>query len=210
MPSKELTRDDWTKIARGEWKPKPYDLRMAGFDALKLLKRAESAEAERRSLRKQRAEHWEPVVPPTIKISEVVAAVSLEQNRKWNGRVGYMAGWNACRDAMLFTAAKRIALEAEDVNNKVDITCYSCRRFITFRQHAEADGFCPYCGVEIELTPSTLAVPNVKTIEDNLIEQVGLMCDQATNIEEKNVYGHAYCVLKYGILPYLRKKENNE
>lgn len=89
---------------------------------------------------------------------------------------------------------------------KVDITCYSCRRFITFQQHAEADGFCPYCGVEIELTPSTLAVPNVKTIEDNLIEQVGLMCDQATNIEEKNVYGHAYCVLKYGILPYLRKK----
>ncbi|MGM7922947.1 hypothetical protein [Yersinia enterocolitica] len=103
------------------------------------------------SLREQLAEQREPVVPPTIKISEVVAAVSLEQNRKWNGRVGYMAGWNACRDAMLFTAAKPIALEAEDVNSKVDITCYSCRRFITFQQHAEADGFCPYCGVEIEL-----------------------------------------------------------
>ncbi|MBW5827639.1 hypothetical protein H0I68_21690 [Yersinia kristensenii] len=39
----------------------------------------------------------------------------------------------------------------DDVNNKVDITCYSCRRFITFQQHAEADGFCPYCNVEIEL-----------------------------------------------------------
>lgn len=106
---------------------------------------------ELRSLREQLAERRESVVLPTIKISEVVAAVSLEQNRKWNGRVGYMAGWNACRDAMLLTAAKRIALEAEDVNNKVDITCYSCRRFITFQQHAEADGFCPYCDVEIEL-----------------------------------------------------------
>lgn len=161
---------------------------------------------ELRSLREQRVEQRELVAPLTIKISEVVAAVSLEQNRKWNGRVGYMAGWNACRDAMLLTDAKPIALGAEDVNSKVDITCYSCRRFITFQQHAEADGFCPYCGVEIELTPSTLAVPNVKTIEDNLIEQVGLMCDQATNIEEKNVYGHAYRVLKYGILPYLRKQ----
>ncbi|HDL7488834.1 TPA: hypothetical protein PXN96_003846 [Yersinia enterocolitica] len=56
MLSKELTRDDWTKIARGEWKPKPYDLRMAGFDALKLLKRAESAEAELLSLREQLTE----------------------------------------------------------------------------------------------------------------------------------------------------------
>ncbi|MDR4897986.1 hypothetical protein RF656_14725 [Yersinia kristensenii] len=47
---------------------------------------------------------------------------------------------------------------------------------------------------------------NVGTIQDELIEKVGVMCDQATNIEEKNVYGHAYCVLKYGILPYLRKQ----
>jgi hypothetical protein len=39
-----------------------------------------------------------------IKISEVVAAVSLEQNRKWNGRVGYMAGWNACIDAAIEAA----------------------------------------------------------------------------------------------------------
>ncbi|CNE89972.1 hypothetical protein [Yersinia enterocolitica] len=47
---------------------------------------------------------------------------------------------------------------------------------------------------------------NVGTIQDELIEKIGVMCDQATNIEEKNVYGHAYCVLKYGILPYLRKQ----
>lgn len=47
---------------------------------------------------------------------------------------------------------------------------------------------------------------NVDTIQDELIEQVGVMCDQAASIEEKNVYGHAYCVLKYGILPYLRKQ----
>ncbi|WP_145590899.1 hypothetical protein [Yersinia aleksiciae] len=46
----------------------------------------------------------------------------------------------------LATAAK-----PDDVNNKVDITCYSCRRFITFQQRAEADGCCPYCNVEIEL-----------------------------------------------------------
>lgn len=53
----------------------------------------------------------------------------------------------ACRDAMLFTAAKQIALGTEDVNSKVDITCHSCRRFITHQQHADADGFCPYCDV---------------------------------------------------------------
>lgn len=53
----------------------------------------------------------------------------------------------------------------------------------------------------------TAAKPiNVSAIQDELIEQVGVMCDQAANIEEKNVYGHAYCVLKYGILPYLRKQ----
>lgn len=101
---------------------------------------------------------------------------------------------------------KPVAFEAEGVSSKVDITCYSCRRFITFQQHAEADGFCPYCNVEIELTPPDLAHPDVRTIEDNLIEQVGLMCDRAVNIHEKNVYGGAFCVLKYGILPYLRKK----
>ena len=39
-----------------------------------------------------------------IKISEVVAAVSSDQNRKWNGRVGYMAGWNACIDAAIEAA----------------------------------------------------------------------------------------------------------
>ncbi len=48
---------------------------------------------------------------------------------------------------------------------------------------------------------------DAKAIEDNLIEQVGLMCDRAVNIHEKNVYGGAFCVLKYGILPYLRKQE---
>ncbi|HHW4180227.1 TPA: hypothetical protein ACUVA9_004299 [Yersinia enterocolitica] len=37
------------------------------------------------------------------------------------------------------------------MGNVEAITCYSCRRFITFQQHAEADGFCPYCDVEIEL-----------------------------------------------------------
>lgn len=47
---------------------------------------------------------------------------------------------------------------------------------------------------------------DVSTIQDELIEQVGLMCDRAVNIHEKNVYGGAFCVLKYGILPYLRKK----
>ncbi|WP_254844327.1 polyphosphate kinase [Yersinia enterocolitica] len=47
---------------------------------------------------------------------------------------------------------------------------------------------------------------DVSTIQDELIEQVGVMCDRAVNIHEKNVYGEAFCVLKYGILPYLRKK----
>jgi Zn finger protein HypA/HybF involved in hydrogenase expression len=31
------------------------------------------------------------------------------------------------------------------------ITCYSCRKVMTRDQHAEADGFCPHCDVEIEL-----------------------------------------------------------
>ncbi|WP_186381685.1 zinc-ribbon domain-containing protein [Yersinia massiliensis] len=55
----------------------------------------------------------------------------------------------ASKEAFSFAADMRF--EAEGVSSKVDITCYSCRRFITFQQHAEADGFCPYCNVEIEL-----------------------------------------------------------
>ena len=31
------------------------------------------------------------------------------------------------------------------------ITCYSCRKVMTRDEHAEADGFCPHCDVEIEL-----------------------------------------------------------
>lgn len=54
--------------------------------------------------------------------------------------------------------------------------------------------------------PTVAAVQDIKAIEDNLIEQVGLMCDRAENIHEKNIYGEAFCVLKYGILPYLRKQ----
>lgn len=54
--------------------------------------------------------------------------------------------------------------------------------------------------------PTVAAVQDAKVIEDNLIEQVGLMCDRAVNIHEKNIYGEAFCVLKYGILPYLRKQ----
>ncbi|HFI1946169.1 TPA: hypothetical protein ACPZRO_002730 [Yersinia enterocolitica] len=87
---------------------------------------------ELRSLREQLAKQREPVVPPTIKISEVVAAVSPEQNRKWNGRVGYMAGWNACRDAILFTAAKPEALPRHIfsmlVNELRDVPAIGCKR----------------------------------------------------------------------------------
>ncbi|CNF01896.1 hypothetical protein [Yersinia mollaretii] len=54
--------------------------------------------------------------------------------------------------------------------------------------------------------PTVAAIQDIKAIEDNLIEQVGLMCDRAVNIHEKNIYGEAFCVLKYGILPYLRKQ----
>ncbi|HEN3233775.1 TPA: hypothetical protein U5D48_004262 [Yersinia enterocolitica] len=91
-----------------------------------------SASTELLSLREQLAEQREPVVPSTIKISEVVAAVSLEQNRKWNGRVGYMAGWNACRDAILFTAAKPKALPRHIfsmlVNELRDVPAIGCKR----------------------------------------------------------------------------------
>jgi len=36
------------------------------------------------------------------------------------------------------------------------ITCYSCRKVMTRDQHAEADGFCPHCNVEIELDEDDL------------------------------------------------------
>ncbi|MGP6381217.1 hypothetical protein ACTZGB_17060 [Yersinia bercovieri] len=141
MLSKELTIDGWTKIARGEWKPKPYDLRMAGFDALKLLTRAESAEAEPLSLREQLAEL--KALPPVGRV------ISCNGNKT--------LGWinDAPEGTLLFTATKLV---------------------------------------------------DVDTIQDELIEQVGVMCDRAVNIHEKNIYGEAYCVLKYGILPYLRKQ----
>lgn len=116
------------------------------------------------------------------------------------------AAGDADNTELLMLLIELRSLRKQRVALKVDITCYSCRRFITFQEHAEADGFCPYCDVEIELTPPDLAHTDVRTIEDNLIEQVGLMCDRAVNIHEKNVYGEAFCVLKYGILPYLRKK----
>ncbi|HDL7197904.1 TPA: hypothetical protein PXN82_000534 [Yersinia enterocolitica] len=55
--------------------------------------------------------------------------------------------------------------------------------------------------------PTVAEKQDAKAIEDNLVEQVGLMCDRAVNIHEKNVYGGAFCVLKYGIIPYLRKQK---
>ncbi|UXD26214.1 hypothetical protein FORC065_3450 [Yersinia enterocolitica] len=55
--------------------------------------------------------------------------------------------------------------------------------------------------------PTVAEKQDAKAIEDNLVEQVGLMCDRTVNIHEKNVYGGAFCVLKYGIIPYLRKQK---
>lgn len=46
--------------------------------------------------------------------------------------------------------AELAALKAESEIIPV-ITCYSCRKEMTRDQHAEADGFCPHCDVEIEL-----------------------------------------------------------
>lgn len=46
----------------------------------------------------------------------------------------------------------RIALSLKLKGEQVPvITCYSCRKVMTRDQHAEADGFCPQCDVEIEL-----------------------------------------------------------
>ncbi|AJJ64057.1 hypothetical protein [Yersinia aldovae] len=108
MLSEELTSDDWTKIARGEWKPKPYDLRMAGFDALKLLKRAESAEAELLSLREQLAEL--KALPPVgyVGNSDLYALST--------GDLGCISPYNAFEGIPLFTAAKPAAgLGVEDI-----------------------------------------------------------------------------------------------
>lgn len=46
--------------------------------------------------------------------------------------------------------AELAALKAESEIIPV-ITCYSCRKEMTRDQHAEADGLCPHCDVEIEL-----------------------------------------------------------
>lgn len=53
------------------------------------------------------------------------------------------------------------------------ITCYSCRKVMTRDQHAEADGFCPHCDVEIELDDDELftaqqkpVVPDAKCDDD--------------------------------------------
>ncbi|EKN3982415.1 hypothetical protein RSJ44_004423 [Yersinia enterocolitica] len=62
-----------------------------------------------------------------------------------------MAEGDAHNTELLMLLIELRSLREQRVALKVDITCYSCRRFITFQQHAEADGFCPYCGVEIEL-----------------------------------------------------------
>ncbi|WP_145517350.1 hypothetical protein [Yersinia mollaretii] len=62
---------------------------------------------------------------------------------------------------------------------------------------------------QLEKTEAELsAVTDEELIQDTLIEQVGVMCDQATNTHERDVYGQAYCVMKYGVLPYLRKHKN--
>ncbi|HDL7504128.1 TPA: hypothetical protein PXN76_002538 [Yersinia enterocolitica] len=55
----------------------------------------------------------------------------------------------------LFTASK-----PEEVNNFADIKCYSCSRLITIHQHAEADGFCPYCDAEIDLDGKEAGISN--------------------------------------------------
>lgn len=48
------------------------------------------------------------------------------------------------------TITRMYAVMQEEATNP-DIKCYSCKRDITFEQHANADGFCPHCGVEIEI-----------------------------------------------------------
>ncbi|MDB6373973.1 hypothetical protein [Photorhabdus bodei] len=40
--------------------------------------------------------------------------------------------------------------------------------------------------------------------EDALVEKIGDMFDVATNNNEKDTIGQIYCLLKYGILPFLR------
>ncbi|WP_157960978.1 hypothetical protein [Rahnella sp. AN3-3W3] len=55
----------------------------------------------------------------------------------------------------LLTAAEARVKELKGEQVPV-ITCYSCRKVMTRNQHAEADGFCPYCDVEIELDEDEL------------------------------------------------------
>ena len=40
----------------------------------------------------------------------------------------------------------------QEINNKVFITCWSCKKRMSLMQHHREDGFCPHCLVEVDIT----------------------------------------------------------
>ncbi len=113
---------------------------------------------------------------------------------------------------MLLIELRSIRVELAEIKNKkptywLDVHGYQTYLYFNEKDATEA---CEKNGglyvKPVYDDPTVAAVQDAKVIEDNLIEQVGLMCDRAVNIHEKNIYGEAFCVLKYGILPYLRKQ----
>ncbi|MGQ5935280.1 hypothetical protein ACUNHG_14210 [Serratia sp. IR-2025] len=66
-----------------------------------------------------------PAVPPEIPLTSPVAAE-------------YVAGWNACRAAMLNPLP-----DGEK--------CWSCGEYFTYAQHSECDGYCPHCNAPVDL-----------------------------------------------------------
>ncbi|MGH1529638.1 hypothetical protein [Yersinia proxima] len=72
----------------------------------------------------------------------------------------YVHGWERKSESVSMKGPLFAAAKPEEVNNFADIKCYSCSRLITIHQHAEADGFCPYCDAEIDLDGKEAGISN--------------------------------------------------
>ncbi|HDL7689625.1 TPA: hypothetical protein P0N90_004187 [Yersinia enterocolitica] len=114
---------------------------------------------------------------------------------------------NQLAHALIERNAELAAIKAQDPTYWLDVHGY--QTYLYFNEKDATEACSKNGGMYVKPVfdgPTVAEKQDAKAIEDNLIEQVGLMCDRAVNIHEKNVYGEAFCVLKYGILPYLRKK----
>ena len=69
------------------------------------------------------------------------------------------------------------------------ITCYSCRKVMTRDQHAEADGFCPHCDVEIELDEDELFTAPQNQVEHPDTRRMDWLCAHTVQVRDPMFYG---------------------